>query len=214
VQRNQTKPKEIRALVRGAQVIETLCRVGAGSLADLHRATKLPKATLRRILITYQRMNFIRCSLGDGLYRPNIHIPAYTHTAANPFVGRVVSAAAPVMRELAADVGWPSDLLVREGTRLRIVETNRSLIPIQISPLEIGDHVEMPSSAVGRAYLAFCPKSEREEILNDIARLGGRKMIAGAQGRNRTTDTMIFSHVLYQLSYLGAGPGGVPPGRS
>jgi hypothetical protein len=28
----------------------------------------------------------------------------------------------------------------------------------------------------------------------------------GAQGRNRTTDTMIFSHVLYQLSYLGAGP--------
>ena len=28
----------------------------------------------------------------------------------------------------------------------------------------------------------------------------------GAQGRNRTTDTVIFSHVLYQLSYLGADP--------
>jgi hypothetical protein len=26
----------------------------------------------------------------------------------------------------------------------------------------------------------------------------------GAQGRDRTTDTVIFSHVLYQLSYLGA----------
>ena len=26
---------------------------------------------------------------------------------------------------------------------------------------------------------------------------------AGAQGRDRTTDTVIFSHVLYQLSYLG-----------
>lgn len=25
----------------------------------------------------------------------------------------------------------------------------------------------------------------------------------GARGRNRTTDTMIFSHVLYQLSYPG-----------
>ena len=40
----------------------------------------------------------------------------------------------------------------------------------------------------------------------------------GAQGRNRTTDTMIFSHVLYQLSYLGTrgtrlvagGPDGRP----
>ena len=31
----------------------------------------------------------------------------------------------------------------------------------------------------------------------------------GAQGRNRTTDTRIFSPLLYQLSYLGPGK----PGR-
>ena len=31
----------------------------------------------------------------------------------------------------------------------------------------------------------------------------------GAQGRNRTTDTAIFSRMLYQLSYLGVpGPSG------
>jgi hypothetical protein len=35
----------------------------------------------------------------------------------------------------------------------------------------------------------------------------------GAQGRNRTTDTVIFSHVLYQLSYLGAGPVGTTDTR-
>ena len=28
----------------------------------------------------------------------------------------------------------------------------------------------------------------------------------GAQGRNRTTDTAIFSRMLYQLSYLGVHP--------
>ena len=28
-------------------------------------------------------------------------------------------------------------------------------------------------------------------------------MLVGAQGRNRTTDTRIFSPLLYQLSYLG-----------
>ncbi len=33
----------------------------------------------------------------------------------------------------------------------------------------------------------------------------GRKEKGSAEGRNRTGDTMIFSHVLYQLSYLGAG---------
>ena len=30
----------------------------------------------------------------------------------------------------------------------------------------------------------------------------------GAQDRNRTSDTVIFSHVLYQLSYLGTEPCG------
>jgi hypothetical protein len=33
--------------------------------------------------------------------------------------------------------------------------------------------------------------------------LSGRRN--GAQGRNRTTDTRIFSPLLYQLSYLGTG---------
>ncbi len=33
-------------------------------------------------------------------------------------------------------------------------------------------------------------------------------MANGAQGRNRTTDTAIFSRMLYQLSYLGPVRGG------
>jgi hypothetical protein len=32
------------------------------------------------------------------------------------------------------------------------------------------------------------------------------RVLCGAQGRNRTTDTVIFSHMLYQLSYLGLLP--------
>ena len=30
-----------------------------------------------------------------------------------------------------------------------------------------------------------------------------KRLQNGAQGRDRTADTVIFSHVLYQLSYLG-----------
>ena len=44
-------------------------------------------------------------------------------------------------------------------------------------------------------------------LIGEPARTGknGAGKAHGAQGRNRTTDTVIFSHVLYQLSYLGAG---------
>src|SRR5262245_56198481 len=45
----------------------------------------------------------------------------------------------------------------------------------------------------------------RSPIAGDV-----NSTLDGAQGRDRTTDTVIFSHVLYQLSYLGAEnpPGG------
>jgi hypothetical protein len=48
----------------------------------------------------------------------------------------------------------------------------------------------------------FCPIDERARTIKNA---GERKN--GAQGRNRTTDTAIFSRMLYQLSYLGVSKG-------
>ena len=40
-------------------------------------------------------------------------------------------------------------------------------------------------------------------------------LCSGAEGRNRTADTAIFSRMLYQLSYLGmAAPTGLEPAIS
>ena len=50
----------------------------------------------------------------------------------------------------------------------------------------------MPDARIGRI---------NSLILRKLAAIGG--LGNGAQGRNRTTDTAIFSRMLYQLSYLG-----------
>ena len=39
-------------------------------------------------------------------------------------------------------------------------------------------------------------------------------LVSGAQRRNRTTDTGIFSPLLYRLSYLGKNNGGSDEGRT
>jgi IclR family transcriptional regulator, mhp operon transcriptional activator len=171
--------KEIRALARGVKVMETLCRLGACGLAELHRETGLPKSTLRRILVTLEQATFLRCSLGDGLYRPNIQIPAFLSDAdASPLIGRIVAAAKPVLAELSAKASWPTDLVVRDGLQLRIVETSRMLSPFPVNRLEIGDGVDMLSSGVGRAYLAFCPQAERAEITGQMRRVHGAAALA------------------------------------
>lgn len=171
--------KEIRVLARGVKVLETLCRLGACSLAELHRETALPKSTLRRILFTFERANFLRCSLGDGHFRANIQMPAFFSPAdANPFIGRIAAAAKPVLADLSAKALWPTDLMVRDGLQLRIVETNRALSPFPVNPLEIGDNVDMLTSAVGRAYLAFCPPAEHTELIGQMRRVHGAAALA------------------------------------
>lgn len=169
--------KEIRAIARAIDVMNALCRNGACSLSDLARETALSKSTLRRILLTLERGRFVRCSLADGRYRANVHLPTQSAAQESPLVARVVEAARPVLEEMAREVVWPSDLTVRDGLALRIVESNRSIIPLLVNRNEIGDRVDIASTAAGRAYLAFCPDKERTELLIQIGRAQGGRVV-------------------------------------
>ena len=42
-----------------------------------------------------------------------------------------------------------------------------------------------------------------EAVIRQVGQKGRQSEGHGAQGRDRTTDTAIFSRMLYQLSYLG-----------
>ena len=182
-----TAVKEIRSISRAVSVIDTLCRLDGCGLADLHRATGLPKSTLRRILKTFECSGFVRCSLADGLYRANIGMPAYADTAGNPFISQVVAAATPILQELSKKVPWPSDVLVRRGMRMQVVETNRSMTPLLVNRLKIGDQVDMLQSAVGRAYLAFCSEVERKEILSGTCRALGAEQLRNIESMLNAT---------------------------
>ena len=71
----------------------------------------------------------------------------------------------------------------------------------------------IPSSLRGSDFVAICERPPDSHRANQIAGSHqpsntGRKrphlgpFAFGGQGRNRTTDTRIFSPLLYQLSYL------------
>lgn len=173
---------DVRALRRGLQVIDYIARRGSASLADLHRGTGLAKSTLRRLLTTLEDENFIRKSLGDGLFRANINVPAQSHTQSNPEHARIAAAARPVLEKLSRTVVWPSDLFVRAGYALSVVDHNRSLTPLLVNRDDIGDRVDMATSAVGRAYLAWCPEAEREDILQHIEKRRGKALAARVRG--------------------------------
>lgn len=153
----------IRAIERGIAVMRALERLGAASLHQLHEETGLHRTTLLRILLTLEGQELVRRGLGDGLYRNTFGLRRMT--APLDDFDRLAEIAGPVLERLCANVKWPSDLHVRNGTCMEIKETSRRQTPFLVNRDEIGYRVGFPVTAVGRAYLAFCPDAEREEIL-------------------------------------------------
>ena len=58
-------------------------------------------------------------------------------------------------------------------------------------------------------YTALMERDEAAAVrVRDAHRVNGKGLGGGGPGQNRTADTVIFSHVLYQLSYRATGAKG------
>ncbi|WP_404424745.1 helix-turn-helix domain-containing protein [Thalassospira australica] len=161
-----------RALARGLMVVRILDKAGGCRLADLMRLTGLPKTTLRRLLAVLLDQRFIRRSMGDGRYRANVSWTSHPLQNGMTDLSEFLDIACDVMRDLTARVQWPSDILLRNGNHMQVIESTRSVSPLFVAPgkLEVG--VDMIRSAAGPAYLAYCPAKEREEILAGLGIAG------------------------------------------
>jgi IclR family mhp operon transcriptional activator len=155
--------KSVRALARGLEVFKALQQQPAASLQDLHRDTGLSKPTLLRILKTLEEGGMARRSLGDGRYRVSANVRFFGRDLGEH--DAIAEQAAPELDRLCRELLWPSDIAVYKDGAMEILETSRPQTPFLVNRGRMGYRVHMLMSAVGCAYLAFCPAGEREEIL-------------------------------------------------
>jgi IclR family mhp operon transcriptional activator len=157
--------KTIRSLERGLQVLKALNAAPISSLQDIYRLTRIPKPTLLRILLTLEQSGLVSRRLADGRYRVSSSLTRLTRKPDR--YDRVAEAAAPVLDRLCQKVSWPSDLMVPVGDHLEVRETSRTQSPFMTyySKDRIGMQVNWLLSAVGRAYLAYCPEHERKKVI-------------------------------------------------
>ena len=157
--------KTIRSLKRGLQVLNALNAQPISSLQDVHGLTGIPKPTLLRILLTLEEAGAVSRRLADGRYRISANLTRLGRKRDR--FDPVAEAAAPVLDRLCQKVSWPSDLMVPAGDHLEIRETSRTQSPFMVyySKERVGMPVNWLLSAVGRAYLAWCPEQERRKIV-------------------------------------------------
>jgi IclR family mhp operon transcriptional activator len=165
--------KSIEALARGIQVLDELRDKSPMSLADLHRTTNINKATLLRILKTLQESGWIYRSLGDSQYRLSYSLQQIKEVQEQSLA--LAELASPIIKDLQRDLQWPSDIAVRDNLTMKVVESSRPQATFILNREQIGIKPAMLFSAVGRAYLAFCSKEEREEIIKGLKAAGGKE---------------------------------------
>jgi IclR family mhp operon transcriptional activator len=198
---SREKPKvsasgTIRSLERGLKVLQVLQDSPIASLHRLYEATGISKPALLRILQTLEASGFVARRLADGHYRISSNLSHLTRKRDR--YEAVAEAAAPVLDRLCQKISWPSDLMVPAGDHMEVRESSRVRTPYSIYFLNhrMGTPVNWVLTAVGRAYLAFCPDKERERI---TARLRKSEFPENRLAR----DTARFERVLAETRTNG-----------
>ncbi|MFN0164571.1 MAG: IclR family transcriptional regulator C-terminal domain-containing protein [Burkholderiales bacterium] len=174
--------KTINGLTRGLAVRRLLMAGSTTGLADLHRATGIPKASLLRILATLELCGEAQRIDGNGewIACPAGHVrrsgapPARSkaseagRTARRPLLAYLDHA----LTGLAHAMPWPSDAAVRHGPKMRVVASNRARFGKAWRRVVVGREVDMLRSAMGRTWLAFSGTPERDELLAQLIPAG------------------------------------------
>jgi len=155
--------KVIRVLQRAAEVLRALERRPGSVLAELHADTGMPKPTLLRILATLEGEQMVRRAMADGGYHSRVSF--LSPARADQKLLDLADAAAPHLIALRRNAVWPSDIGVRRGYHMRLLESSRRVSSLAMHRDGVGFRIDMAVSAVGRAYLAFCPETERARLI-------------------------------------------------
>lgn len=161
----------VRGLTRGLDLLRALNvqEGGRASLGQLAEATGLHRTTVRRLLETLIGEGFVRRSDSDDSYCLALRVRSLAEGFRDD--NWISSIVAPALSELLQAVVWPSDLATPQGAHMVIRESTHRFSPLSFHRAMVGQTMPMLLTAAGRAYLAYCPDDEREEILQ-LARAG------------------------------------------
>ena len=155
---------EHQSLDRGITVLEHIARNGSCTLAELHKSTGISKSSIRRLLATLVERRLVRRSLADGRYRTSVLMTASTGVPVPPDVAFAVDIALPHVIALTNEIGWPSDIHLYEGDRMRILDSTRPLSPYHLYSAFIDMGVNIFGSASGAACFAALPDDRFERV--------------------------------------------------
>ena len=156
-------------MARGLALLEAVAEASTPAMhRDLVEQTKLPKATVSRLLATLQAHDYLRQVEGSEAFRlgpKTLHLgSAYLRQFDFREVARLHLAA------LAEDSAANVHIGIRHGLDVLVIDTLRPRSALILSRMDIGSRMTIATSASGRAYLASLDSPERSALMAEIQR--------------------------------------------
>jgi IclR family transcriptional regulator, mhp operon transcriptional activator len=153
----------VESVRRALEVLRTVNRLRIASVTDIYLVTHLPKPTIVRMLETLIADGYIERDNMFGGYRVTCRV----HELAKGYNGisMVIEASRAPAIELTRRIKWPVGIGVLDGEAISIQFWTGAISPWAHTNTVLGLRPSLISSAMGRAYMAFCPEDERSRIL-------------------------------------------------
>ena len=162
------KSDTVEAASRTLLLLEELNRHRVTSIDRLHKATGLPKSTVVRLMKSLCAMGYAANDRRQGGYA----VASRVKSLSNGFHGDplVVEAARPWALAFTRQYHWPIAIAVLDRSSVVIRFSTIPDSPVSPFHATLNTHLSLLGRALGRAYLAFCPVSERSMLLDMLGR--------------------------------------------
>ncbi len=175
---SSTRP--IRALLRGLEVLHVLNRHNGATVSEVAGEIDLPRTTTYRILETLCVAGYAYRAASDERYRLTIMVRGLSDGFDDE--AWITLVAREYMYSLCQELIWPCAIATLSGNSMLVRQTTDHRSPLAVEKRGPGFRVGILTSAAGLCYLAFCPKEQRDTLLDMLAR---SKDEANAAARNK-----------------------------
>lgn len=156
----------VTALARGLELLRCFgMKERELGITELARRTGIPKPTVARLAGTLARLGYLDHLEAQGKYRLGAGVLALGYAMLSRLDVREL--ARPLMRELAERTQTSVSLGIRDRLSMVYVESVRSSATITLQR-GVGTRLDLATTAMGRAYLAGLPASERAFLMDQL----------------------------------------------
>lgn len=169
--RGQTDPSNrsyppVEAVCRALNVLRSVNKQHIATVNSIHAETEIPKPTVVRMLETLMDQGYVVRDNMCGGYRMTSKVTEFTNGYEG--ISRVIEVARPLVISLTRRIKWPIGLGVIDDDAIAIQFWTGTISPWAHTNTVLGLRPDLVTSAMGRAYLAYCPEAERERHLSRL----------------------------------------------